>query len=102
MERFKNSNQWDRKQQMIGSAIAVKAVEDAARSQSLQKLAAADGNRVCRADVMNWISTSEKYSAWMQQMLSKMELKSYQGNIGKALVKAGYARFGSTGRQVRW
>jgi len=71
LEQFKNSNQWDRKKQLIGSAIAVKAVEDAAGSQSLQKLSADGSNGVCQADVTNWISTSEKYSAWMEQMLSK-------------------------------
>merc|ERR1712032_425084 len=33
---------------------------------------------------------------------TKMEVKSYQGNVGKALMRAGYERYGTTGRQVRW
>lgn len=51
---------------------------------------------------MKWIKSSSKYSNWCDQMQSKMEFKSYQGCIGKALHKAGFERTGTTGRHVRW
>ena len=95
------NNQWDRKNQMLGSAISLHAVRDAAKSSELGKIALRDGG-VCRGDVMKWIVNSPIYSKWVSQMLTKMELKSYQSNIGKALTKRGYIRTGTTGRHVRW
>merc|ERR1711862_32212 len=97
-----SSNQWDRRHQMIGSALCVHAVSDAARSKSLQHTCTINSGKVSRGDVMNWISDSKKYKEWVKLMLTKMELKSFQGSIGKALVRAGYERYGATGRQVRW
>lgn len=35
-------------------------------------------------------------------MQSRMEFKSYQSSIGKALNRAGFERTGTTGRHVRW
>jgi len=97
-----SSNQWERRHQTIGSALSVHAVRDAARSKSLQKLASTENGKVSRGDVMDWIENSTRYREWVKLMLAKMELKSYQGNIGKALVRAGYERYGTTGRQVKW
>lgn len=96
-----HSGQWERKHQMIGSAISLHAVRDAARSAEMRKIAKKEGG-VARGEVMRWIESSPVYLGWVSQMLGKMELKSYQSNISKALVKAGYMRTGTTGRHVRW
>lgn len=96
-----HSGQWERKHQMIGSAISLHAVRDAARSAEMRKISKKEGG-VARGEVMRWIESSPVYLGWVTQMLGKMELKSYQSNISKALVKAGYMRTGTTGRHVRW
>ena len=51
---------------------------------------------------MKWIQNSPRYSKWVGEMLTKLEYKSYQSSVGKALNKAGYERTGTTGRHVRW
>jgi TATA-binding protein-associated factor Taf7 len=38
----------------------------------------------------------------VDQILTKMEFKSYQANTSKALTKAGFKRTGTTGRHVKW
>ena len=95
-----SSKQWERKHQMIGSALSFHAVRDAGRSKKLQTLS--ENGRVSRGAVMSWIIESKKYRQWVKSMLTKMEVKSYEGNIGKALNKNGYTRCGNTGRGVRW
>jgi len=95
------SNTWDRKDQMIGSAIAVRAVKDAAQSKFIRELAAKECG-ISRADVIEWIQKSKKYSKWATQMQSAMETKSYHTNIGKALIKSGYEKTGTMGRSVKW
>lgn len=95
------SDQWDRKHQLIGSAISLHAVRDAARSKSIRELDQ-QGKGVARSDIMAWIKENPKYTEWVSQMLGKMELKSLQSNVSKALVKAGYVRTGTTGRHVKW
>jgi hypothetical protein len=51
---------------------------------------------------MKWIKNSPKYTNWVSEMQSRMEFKSYQSSIGKALNRAGFERTGTTGRHVRW
>lgn len=95
------SEQWDRKNQMLGTAVAMHAVRDAARSSEVQNIAKEHGG-VARGEVLDWIEKSPVYSNWVSQMLSKLEEKSYHSNISKAIIRAGYQRTGTTGRHVRW
>lgn len=96
------ADQWDRRHQILGGAISCNAVRDAAQSPEILKLAAQDeNNAVTRADIIQWIHNSPTYNTWAMQMLSKMETKSYQSSIGKALTRAGYGRTG-TGRSSKW
>jgi len=39
---------------------------------------------------------------WVDRVMEKLEVKSYQSNISKALMKEGYTRIGTTGRHVKW
>jgi hypothetical protein len=55
-----------------------------------------------RSEIMKWIKNSPKYYNWVSEMQSRMEFKSYQSSIGKALNRAGFERTGTTGRHVRW
>jgi hypothetical protein len=140
-------NQWDRRQQMLGTTIAHHAVLDAARSTECQKIAKKMNGTVSRyvvahslspcsfpsiyvyfsrfasqlfvleytvpflkyilyygsrSEIMKWIKNSPKYYNWVSEMQSRMEFKSYQSSIGKALNRAGFERTGTTGRHVRW
>ena len=95
------NNQWERRHQMIGGAITLHACLDAARSKTIQRLAATE-NGVSRSEVMDWIKDSKRYSEWVKQVMNKMEIKSYQANVTKCLWKAGYRRNAPVGRFVRW
>jgi hypothetical protein len=95
------SNQWERRHQMIGVAITLHACMDAARSKEIKQLADAQ-NGVSRSEIMNWIRRSKRYSEWVKHVMNKMELKSYQANVTKCLWKAGFQRNNPVGRFVRW
>eukprot|EP00978_Attheya_sp_CCMP212_P021793 scaffold64079_cov54-Attheya_sp.AAC.1 len=95
------NGRWERKDQMVGSAIALHAVRDAARSPKIRKLAD-ESDGVSRADIIEWIGLNDMYAQWTVHMMEKMEYKSYQASISKALLKAGFTRRGTTGRHVKW
>lgn len=103
MTQFILSNQWTKRQSILGSVISYHAVKDAAESPEMMKLAAQNEHfGVSRADIMKWIDDSPMYGTWASQMLSRIEIKSYQSNIGKSLIRAGYTRAGSIGRHSKW
>jgi hypothetical protein len=95
------ANLWERRHQMVGSTISYHAVLAAARAPEIKKLAER-GTGVARTEIMDWIQNSPKFAKWVDQMNSKMEPKSYQSSITKALLKAGFIRTGLTGRYVKW
>jgi FHA domain len=88
---------WDRKHQLIGSTISYRAILDCARA-----MRKAGKTEVSRTEVMDWISDTDRYGEWVDQMLTKMEPKSYQSSITKALIKANFNRTSSTGRYIKW
>lgn len=65
------NNQWSRKEQMIGTTICLRAVQQAAASPEIQEIARREGG-VNRMDVIKWIENNPKYHKWRKQMLSKM------------------------------
>lgn len=95
-------NQWERRHQLIGSTISLHSVRDAAMDPEIQEEATLDGAGVSRSDIMTWVETSPKYKRWVEQMMTKMEARSYQAAITKSLLKAGYTRTGSSGRYIKW
>ena len=100
MDEAVNSERWERKHQLLGSTISLHAVNDATRAPEIRELAKDGG--VPRVDIMRWIRESPKYGPWVEQMNSKMEAKSYQNTITKALLKAGNVRTGTGGRYIKW
>lgn len=100
MNEAVESERWERKHQLIGSTISLHAVKDATSAPTIREQAADGG--VARTEIMRWIKESPKYANWVEQMMSKMEAKSYQNTITKALLKAGNVRTGSGGRYIKW
>ncbi|KAL3931814.1 MAG: hypothetical protein SGBAC_011133 [Bacillariaceae sp.] len=93
-------NAWDRKNQMVGTVVVLRAVKDAGRAHEIMELAKDNG--VARNRVIDWIEKSGKYKQFVQQLQSKIEPRSYQAAMTKALVKAGYTRNGISGRYAKW
>ena len=95
------NNEWDRKQQSVGSTIAMRAVRSAANDPGLQAIALAEEG-LSRNAIMSWIEESSLYGEWVEQMLSKIEKASYQTSITKCLLKVGFTRTGNSGRYIKW
>jgi len=100
MDEAVKADRWERKHQILGATISSYAIKDATSAPEIVALAREDG--IPRMDIMEWIRVSPKYARWVEQMNSKMEPKSYQNTITKALIKAGHERTGTGGRYVRW
>jgi hypothetical protein len=84
----------------FSALLVLRAAKDASRSATIKEYAKDNG--VARSRIIEWIETSPKYRNWVQQMLSKVEPRSYQAAITKSLLKAGYTRNGTAGRYVKW
>lgn len=91
---------WDRRHQLIGSTLSYRAVLAAA--QDTEWYQAYDSGHVSRSAIMEWIAASPLFGSWVEHMLSKLEPKSYQASITKAMIKAGYTRTSSSGRYIKW
>jgi len=94
------NNVWDRRSQFVGSTLAYRAVLEAAKDPEIQRIAKDGG--VARGKILEWIADSDQFRDWVQQMLTKLEFKSYQASITKAMIKANFERTGSTGRYIKW
>jgi len=95
------SDVFDRKHQMVSSGIMMHAVKTVAKDSEMINQSKTEGG-LSRADIMDFIEKYAIYSKWVKRIMTKMELKTYQANLSKALVKAGYKRVGTTGRHVKW
>lgn len=102
MKEAIDSDNWDRRHQLMGSVLAYHGVKDASRSKKLRRIARENGAGVGRKEIMDWMEASPKYSFWVRHTLNRVELSSYQSTITKALQKAGYERQGKHGRFVKW
>ncbi|KAG7369691.1 FHA domain containing protein [Nitzschia inconspicua] len=101
MEKVVTAGIWERKHQIIGSAITLRAVKSASEAPEIQEPAIKNPG-VSRQDLMDWIEKSDKYGEWVKQMLSNMEPRSYVAAITKSLLKSGWTRTDGQGRYVRW
>lgn len=101
LEAGMETENWDRRQQLVGSTLSYRAVLAAARSKIIQASAKANGG-ASRSEIMNWIEKSEKFGKWRALMLTKLEIKSYQASITKALIRAEFERTGTSGRYIKW
>ncbi|KAL3896572.1 MAG: hypothetical protein SGARI_007134, partial [Bacillariaceae sp.] len=76
MEKAYKSGSWERKDQIIGTTIALRAVVSAAEAPDMQK-PVLENPGVERKEILTWIENSEKYGKWSKMMLAKMEQRSY-------------------------
>jgi hypothetical protein len=95
------SDQLGHRHKVIRSIVTARGVRDAFRAKSIRKMAKEKG-AVSKAAIMDWLAESDLYSEYVKHTLRTLETGSYQTSITKALVKAGCARIGSTGRFVMW
>lgn len=52
--------------------------------------------------LIDWIADSDLYGTYVSLLLTKLEMKSYQQNLSKAMRKGGYFRIGNAGRHIKW
>ena len=95
------TDKFERKHSMISTSILHHAVQDVAVDDEIRK-ASAEEDGVSRTVIMDWIADSDVYGKYVKALLTKLEMKSYQQNLSKALVKGDYTRLGTTGRHVKW
>merc|ERR1712238_363828 len=95
------SQRFERRHQLISSSIMLAAVRDAALSTKMQRIFKKNEG-IARVEIIDWIASSQKYKQWVERILKKLEIKSYQANLSKSLIKVGYTRVGTTGRHVKW
>jgi hypothetical protein len=92
---------WERRHQLIGSTLSGRAVVAAAQASELREKEK-ESSGLTRGQVMEWIAASDAFAEWSLQMQTKLETKSYQSSITKAMVKAGFTRTASSGRYIKW
>jgi len=97
------SADWDRNDQLVGSALAIRAVRAAASSAEIQKIALTEMG-VSQRQILDWLNGSKLFRNYEKIMLSKIERKSFLTSVGKAILRAGFTRNESTTnkRAHRW
>eukprot|EP00557_Chaetoceros_sp_GSL56_P004472 CAMPEP_0176500280 /NCGR_PEP_ID=MMETSP0200_2-20121128/13436_1 /TAXON_ID=947934 /ORGANISM="Chaetoceros sp., Strain GSL56" /LENGTH=535 /DNA_ID=CAMNT_0017898875 /DNA_START=38 /DNA_END=1645 /DNA_ORIENTATION=+ len=96
-----DTDKFERKHSMMSTCILHYAVQDVSKDASIQNASKSEGG-VPRSVIMDWISNNETYSKYVSALLTKVEIKSYQQNLSRALIKGGFTRLGTTGRHVKW
>jgi len=95
------SGNFERKHSMISTSILQHAVVDATKDAKLREQSKTEGG-VSRATLMDWIASSDVYGKYVTALLTKLEMKSYQQNLSRALIRAEFTRIGTTGRHIKW
>lgn len=96
-----DTDKFERKHSMMSTSILQYAVHDVAKDASIRNASQSEGG-VPRSIIMDWISNNDTYSKYVAALLTKVEIKSYQQNLSRALIKGGFTRLGTTGRHVKW
>jgi len=95
------TDKFERKHSMMSTNILNHAVQNVATDEKIKKISDEEDG-ISRTVIMDWIADSSVYEKYIKALLTKLEMKSYQQNLSKALVKGGYTRLGTTGRHVKW
>jgi len=95
------SNNFDRKASMVSTQILQHAVKDASKDSKLRKICKSEDG-ISRHLLIDWIADSDLYGNYVALLLTKLEMKSYQQNLSKAMRKGGYFRIGNAGRHIKW
>lgn len=96
-----DTDKFERKHSMMSTIILQYAVQEVSKDTAIQNASKSEGG-VPRSVIMDWISNNETYSKYVAALLTKVEIKSYQQNLSRALIKGGFTRLGTTGRHVKW
>jgi FHA domain. len=96
-----DTDKFERKHSMMSTSILQYAVQDVSKDMEIHNMCKSEGG-VPRSVIMDWISNNETYSKYVAALLTKVEIKSYQQNLSRALIKGGFTRLGTTGRHVKW
>jgi hypothetical protein len=95
------NNVWDRRNQMINHTLALRAVVACASDPNIQR-ESIEKKAISRNDIMKWIDDSDVFGVWSEKIQLRVENKTHIANITKVLLKAGYERTASAGRNIRW
>ena len=98
------SEQWTKDDQQVSATLGMRIVRDAAKDAKIQKIAR-EQHGVTQRDIIDWYNAHPLFSDFERLMLSKIEYKSYQSSITKAIQRARYTRNESNpgkSRSTRW
>jgi hypothetical protein len=82
----------------------MRIVREAAKDVKIQTIAK-EQHGVTQRDIIDWYNANSLFSDFERLMLSKIEYKSYQSSVTKAIQRAGYTRNESNpgkSRSTRW
>ena len=98
------SKDWSKEDQLVTATLGVRIVREAAKNSNIQKIAR-EQHGVTQRDIIDWYKAHALFSDFERLMMSKIEYKSYQSGITKAIQRAGYTRNESNpgkSRCTRW
>ncbi len=87
-----SSDTFERRHSIISTGILQHAVDDCANDGKMQALSIKEDG-VSRSVIMDWIAANSVYSGYIKALLTKLEMKSYQQNVSKALKHCEYERY---------
>eukprot|EP00804_Cyclotella_cryptica_P020865 CCRYP_011477-RA/>CCRYP_011477-RA protein AED:0.06 eAED:0.06 QI:0/-1/0/1/-1/1/1/0/513 len=99
-----DSKEWTREDQLVSATLGIRIVRSAAKDSKIQKIAR-EQHGVTQRDIIDWYNEHPMFSCFERLMLLKIEYKSYQSSITKAIQRAGFTRNESNpgkSRSTRW
>ncbi|KAL7501806.1 hypothetical protein ACHAWX_000365 [Stephanocyclus meneghinianus] len=99
-----DSKEWTREDQLVSATLGIRIVRSAAQDSNIQKIAR-EQHGVTQRDIIDWYNEHPLFSYFERLMLLKIEYKSYQSSITKAIQRAGFTRNESNpgkSRSTRW
>jgi hypothetical protein len=80
-----------REDQLVSATLAIRIAREAAKDSNIQMIAR-DQHGVTQRDIIDWYNKHPSFSDFERLMLSKIEYKSYQSCMTKAIQRAGFTR----------
>jgi hypothetical protein len=95
------SDEWSKDDQLCSATLGMRIAREAAKDVNIQKIARKQ-HGVTQRDIIDWYKNHAVFSDFERLMLSKIEYKSYQSSITKAIQRAGYTRNESNPGKTRY
>jgi hypothetical protein len=95
------SEEWSKDDQLCSATLGMRIAREAAKDGNIQKIARTQ-HGVTQRDIIDWYKNHALYSDFERLMLSKIEYKSYQSSITKAIQRAGFTRNESNPGKTRF